>query len=67
MTELFEQVDAIDGVKVTSPYSPEGAHFNSPTAPSRSRSSRSPSATRPRHNELGDEIKELGEEVDVPG
>ena len=59
MEPFFAEVDKLDGVKVVSPYSPEGADFNSKTKPisfaqlsvtQRSQARRSSWPTRSRHS-----------------
>ena len=63
MEPFFAKVDKLDGVKVVSPYSPEGADFNSKTKPisfaQLSVTMRSQSATI----KLADKIEALGDEV----
>ena len=66
MEPFFEAVDQLDGVKVVSPYSPEGASFNSTLKPisfaQLSVTQRSQSATIA----LADKIQSLGDEVELP-
>ncbi len=66
MEPLFAEVDKIEGVKVVSPYSPEGASFNSQTKPisfaQLSLTQRSQSETI----KLADEIQDLGDQVVLP-
>jgi len=66
MEPFFAKVDKLDGVKVVSPYSPEGADFNSKTKPisfaQLSVTMRSQSATI----KLADKIEALGDEVVRP-
>ena len=75
MTTLFEQIDALDGVKVVSPYAPDGAQQNSPAdAPTNSFGYDVSFAqlTISERDQAGfmslaDDIQELGAEVNVPG
>jgi RND superfamily putative drug exporter len=66
MEPFFTAVDQLDGVKVVSPYSPEGADFNSKTKPisfaQLSVTQRSQSATI----KLADKIEALGDQVVRP-
>ncbi len=75
MTSFLEQIDAIEGVKVVSPYTPEGEQLNSPAGtPTNSLgvdvsfaqltiTERDQKATQ----DLAEEIQALGDEVQVPG
>jgi RND superfamily putative drug exporter len=67
MTALFEKVDAIEGVKVTSPYSPEGAQLNSADGTISFAQLNFTQRGQAEAQALGNEIKELGEQVAVPG
>ena len=66
MEPLFAEVDKLEGVKVDSPYSPEGESFNSTTEPisfaQLGVTERSQSETQ----ELADEIQDLGDAVQLP-
>ena len=75
MSGLFTSVDSIDGVKVVSPFSPEGQRLNSPAAnPTNTLgvdvsfaqvtiTKRDQAATM----ELASQIVAIGDQVDVPG
>ncbi len=67
MEPFFAQVNEIEGVKVTSPYSPEGAGFNSTTAPISFAQISYTKRSQSEFKTLADEIKELGAQVNVPG
>ncbi|MDO8390439.1 MAG: MMPL family transporter [Actinomycetota bacterium] len=75
MAVLFVQVDALDGVKVVSPYAPEGVQQNSPAASPTNSSGKDVSFAQltiskrdqAGFKKLGDEIQALGAEVNVPG
>ena len=66
MEPFFDEVDKLDGVKVVSPYSPEGADFNSKAKPisfaQLSVTQRSQAATI----KLADKIQALGDQVVRP-
>jgi putative drug exporter of the RND superfamily len=67
MEGLFAQVDQLEGVKVTSPFSPEGAQFNSPSKPI---SFAQISFTKREQSEyivLADKIKAMAVGINVPG
>ena len=67
MTALFEKVDAIEGMKVTSPYSPEGARFNSADGTIAFAQLNFTERGQAEAQALGNEIKDLGEGLAVPG
>jgi RND superfamily putative drug exporter len=67
MTELFTEVAKIPNLTVTSPYTPEGARFNSPTKPiSFAQIGYTPKG-QSEALQLADQIKALGNKVHVPG
>jgi len=75
MNTLFEQIDGLDGVKVVSPYSPEGAGLNSTSDSQVNSIGRDVSfaqltITRRSQSDmktLADEAFAFGDRVDVPG
>ncbi len=68
MEGLFAKVDALDGVKVTSPYTPAGAAFNSATKPiSFAQLAISSDRTEGQLRDLAKQIRALGDDVSVPG
>ena len=67
MTALFEKVDALEGVKVTSPYSPEGAQFNSETASISFAQLSFTTRDQAGYIELADEIQEFDNDIQVEG
>jgi len=67
MEELFVEVDAIEGIGITSPYSPEGAVFNSPTKPIAFAQIAYEVQGQAEQLALADQVKELGNEVQVDG
>jgi RND superfamily putative drug exporter len=67
MEELFAKVDAIEGIGITSPYSPEGAVFNSPTKPIAFAQIAYEVQGQAEQLALADQVKELGNEVQVDG
>ena len=67
MEPFFAEVDKLDGVKVVSPYSPEGADVQQhDRSRSPSPSSASPSAASRRRSSLADKIQALGDQVERP-
>ena len=67
MTALFERVAQIEGVSVTSPYTPEGAQFNSQTAPISFAEIAFSERDQAGYIELADEIQALDDDIDVDG
>ena len=67
MNGLFDQVAEIPGVTVTSPYSPEGARFNSATGPISFAQLSVTERDQQQMLALGNQIKEMGASIDVPG
>jgi RND superfamily putative drug exporter len=67
MNGLFDQVAEIPGVTVTSPYSPEGARFNSATEPISFAQLSVTERDQQQMLALGNQIKEMGASIDVPG
>jgi RND superfamily putative drug exporter len=75
MSTFFDQVDQLDGVKVVSPFSPEGANLNSPADSPTNTLGRDVSfaqltiSTRDQGAsiKLADEITALGDQVDIEG
>ena len=67
MNGLFDQVGQIPGVTVTSPYTPEGARFNSATEPISFAQLSVTERDQQQMLKLGNEIKEMGASIDVPG
>ncbi len=67
MTGLFEQVEQLPGVKVTSPYTPEGAQFNSATQPVSFAQIAFSEREQAEYIELSEEIQGMAEGIDVPG
>ena len=75
MTTFFEQVDALPGVKVVSPYAPDGAQQNSPKASPTNTFGQDVSfaqLTVSKRDEAGfkalaKDIQALGDKVQVPG
>jgi RND superfamily putative drug exporter len=67
MTSLFEQVDAIEGMKVTSPYSPEGGRFVSSDGTIAFAQLNFTERGQAEAQKLGDEIRDLGDDISVPG
>ncbi|MFZ9629238.1 MAG: MMPL family transporter [Ilumatobacteraceae bacterium] len=67
MESLFEQVDAIDGVDLVSPYSEAGAMFNSPTAPISFAQIAYEITSQADQIALSERIRDLGAEVQAPG
>ncbi len=66
MTSLFDEVAAIPGVNVTSPYSPAGAGFNSATAPISFAQLAVTKRTQSEFKALALQIEDLGARVNVP-
>ena len=67
MTALFDKVDAIEGVKVTSPYSPEGAQFNSDDRADLVRPDLVHERDQAGYIDLADEIQALDDDIQVEG
>jgi RND superfamily putative drug exporter len=67
MTGLFDEVATLPGVTVTSPYSPEGARFNSTIEPISFAQLSVTERDQQQMLELGNQIKEMGASIDVPG
>jgi RND superfamily putative drug exporter len=67
MTEFFTQIDTIEGVNITSPYTDEGAQFNSTTAPISFAEISFSERDQAGYLDLADEIKAIGDDIDVPG
>lgn len=67
MTGLFDEVAQLPGVSVTSPYSPEGARFNSATEPISFAQLSVTERDQQQMLQLGNQIKEIGSSIDVPG
>ena len=67
MNGLFDQVGQIPGVTVTSPYTPEGVRFNSATEPISFAQLSVTERDQQQMLKLGNEIKEMGASIDVPG
>jgi putative drug exporter of the RND superfamily len=67
MEGLFAEVDELDGVDVTSPYSPEGAGQVSQRAPIAFAELQVEDRSQSEFLTLSDEIQDLGDEVDVDG
>ncbi|MCX6519993.1 MAG: MMPL family transporter [Actinobacteria bacterium] len=67
MTQLFERVEQLEGVKITSPYSPEGAQFNSVTAPISFAQIAYTMRDQAEWIALADEIQALADDIQVPG
>ena len=67
MEGLFAQVEQLDGVKITSPYSPEGAQFNSETAPISFAQIAFTNREQSQYIELADQIQAMATDIDVPG
>jgi RND superfamily putative drug exporter len=67
MNGLFDQVGQIPGVTVTSPYTPEGVRFNSATEPISFAQLSVTERDQQQMLQLGNEIKEMGASIDVPG
>jgi RND superfamily putative drug exporter len=67
MTGLFEEVDALEGMKVTSPYSPEGARFVSSDGTTAFAQLNFTERGQAETQSLGNEVKDLGEDIAVPG
>lgn len=68
MEALFVKVDALEGVKVTSPYAPAGKPFNSATQPiSFAQMAITSDRTEAQLRDLAKHIRSLGDEVKVPG
>jgi putative drug exporter of the RND superfamily len=67
MNGLFDQVGQIPGVTVTSPYTPEGARFNSATEPISFAQLSVTERDQQQMLALGNQIKEMGASIDVPG
>jgi RND superfamily putative drug exporter len=67
MEGLFAQIAQLDGVEVTSPYSPEGAGQVSTIAPIAFAELQVEDRSQEEFTSLADDIRELGDEVDVDG
>ena len=75
MTAMFEQVDALPGVKLVSPYSPEGARLNSPADSVTNTLGHDVSFAQltiskrdqAQFKELATQIQDIGDQVSVPG
>ena len=67
MTQLFDRVEQLEGVKITSPYTPEGAQFNSPTAPISFAQIAYTMRDQAEWIALADEIQALADDIRVPG
>ena len=67
MTGLFDEVAQLPGVSVTSPYSPEGARFNSAAEPISFAQLSVTERDQQQMLQLGNQIKEIGSSIDVPG
>jgi putative drug exporter of the RND superfamily len=67
MTALFDKVDALEGVKVISPYSPEGAQFNSETTPVSFAQIAFTTRDQAGYIELADEIQLFDDDIQVDG
>ncbi|MEQ1699977.1 MAG: MMPL family transporter [Ilumatobacteraceae bacterium] len=67
MDDLFAQVAKIDGLSVISPYSPEGARFNSPTEPISFAQISYDVKGQQESIKLADKIKAIGDDIDIPG
>jgi len=67
MEALFTQIATIPGLSVISPYSPEGAQFNSATAPISFAQISLDVHGQSEQLALADKIKAMGAEVSVPG
>jgi RND superfamily putative drug exporter len=67
MEGLFAAVDELDGVDVTSPYSPEGAGQISPRVPIAFAELQVSDRSQQQFMDLSDEIQDLGAQVDVEG
>ena len=67
MNGLFDQVGQIPGVTVTSPYSPEGTRFNSAAQPISFAQLSVTERDQQQMLQLGNQIKEMGASIDVPG
>ncbi len=66
MEPFFAQVDALEGVKVVSPYSPEGAQFNSAQEPISFAQISYTNRSQADMISLADEIQDLGDQIDGP-
>ena len=66
MEPLFAEVDKLEGVKVTSPYSPEGASFNSKTEPISFAQLGVTERSQAETLKLADKIKDLGKAIQRP-
>ena len=67
MEGLFAQVAEIEGLAVTSPFSPEGAQFNSTTKPISFAQISYDVKGQSEAIEIADQIKALGDEVQIDG
>ncbi len=75
MTAFFEKVDALEGAKVISPYSPQGEQLNSPAGSPDNRLGKDVSFAQLTITErdqaatmdFAEEVEELGKQVSVPG
>ena len=66
MTHLFTEVAGIEGIVVTSPYTEQGARFNSPTKPISFGEIQYTLKGQTEQRKLADEVKALGSAVRVP-
>ena len=66
MSEMFTKVAALPGVKVTSPYSPEGQRFNSPSKPISFAQLSVTQRTQTQNMALAKQIEAIGDTVNVP-
>ena len=66
MEPFFAEVDKLEGVKVDSPYSPEGASFNSTTEPIAFAELGVTERSQAETLTLADDIKDLGDAVRRP-
>jgi RND superfamily putative drug exporter len=67
MTKLFDRIDAIDGVSVISPYSPEGKQFNSTTEPISFAQIQFSERDQAGYLQLADDIQKLDDDIHVDG
>ena len=67
MTGLFDKVEAIEGVNIISPYTPDGAQFNSATAPISFAQISFSERDQAGYLDLADEIQAMDDNINVPG
>ena len=67
MSTLFDKVGALEGVDVISPYTPDGAQFNSATEPISFAQIKFTERDQAGYLDLADEIQALDDDIDVSG